>query len=72
MLQKPVRITKHGNATVVSIPRPVLFACGLQIGDLVICELTEARTFQYRLATARDLQPERMRPFLTPESVDAK
>ena len=64
MLQKPLRIAKYGNSCVVTIPRAVMFHCGFEIGDLLLCEVTESKTILYRPATGRDFLPERIRKFL--------
>ena len=64
MVQKPVRISKHGNCQVVTIPRALMHAAGYELGDLVVCELTEQKNILFRRATVRDLTPERIRQFL--------
>lgn len=66
-MRKPIHITKHGNAIVVSIPRPILKHLGLNVGDYVVCELTDVG-FSYRRLTQRDLLPERIAQFLPLDS----
>jgi len=72
VLQKPLRISKWGSSSVVTIPRAVMYAAGFELGDLVICELTETKNVLFRRATARDLQPERIRQFLPQDTAAAK
>ena len=64
MATRPIQIVKNGNASVVTIPRRILRALGWQLGDFVVPEVLEDRTVRYRLPTLRDVQPDRLAPFL--------
>ncbi len=48
------KLVRNGNATAVTIPRPLLFATGWLPGESVVLELLEDRTVRARRPEARD------------------
>ena len=62
------KLYRNGGSTVVSIPRPILFALDWLPGQLVIIEVLEDKSLHLRLPRTDDLGP-RMPPRLVFDDV---
>lgn len=51
------KLCRNGNATSVTIPRPVLFHLGWVPGQAVIVDVLEDKTLHVRLPNERDFGP---------------
>lgn len=52
------KLVKNGNATAVSIPRPILIQLGWLSGESVIIEVLEDNTIRLRRPVDRDFAPQ--------------